>query len=106
MKKLVPAVLAAIALFALPACSASKPSVDKIHDRLVVELKKAGGTQLTDTMATKLADCMAPKLYDQLSADSLNQLVEKGQDAVGTEADKSKATSIGTQCASVLVTSG
>lgn len=68
------AVAIAAAVVALVAC-ASKPSERMLHANLVEDLKAEG---LSSTQAIQFADCATPKLLDELSASSLNAIIDDG----------------------------
>lgn len=67
------AALAAAAV-ALAAC-ASKPTERELHANLVEDLQAEG---LSAVEAEQFADCAAPKLLEELSASSLNAIIDDG----------------------------
>lgn len=99
------AVLAlAVSPLLVAGCSASKPSVDEVHTAVVKLFKTQGGSGISDSQAEAFADCAAPKFYDELSADTLNELVQKGVDRQGDSEDAA-AEKIPQECAKEVVPS-
>ncbi len=73
MKKFASAALVIAPMMLLAGCS--KPSQDELHKSLVEDATSVGATE---DQATAFADCAAPKLHEELSASSLNTLIEDG----------------------------
>lgn len=101
--------VAVLALVASPllvtGCSASKPSQADVRTATVKLIKSTGGSGISQSQAEAFADCAAPKFYDQLSADTLNELVDKGANGKGDSDDKAAANKISQECAKEVVPS-
>lgn len=94
MKKLASAALVIAPMMLLAGCS--KPSQDEVHKNLVEDAKGIGAT---DEQATAFADCAAPKLHEELSASSLNTLIDEGvENAKVAEDDADAGTKIIDEC--------
>lgn len=94
---------AAIALFAVPvlgltACSSPPPEAD-VHKAVVDTLVGQGAPE---DLAQKFADCATPKMMDQISAKGLNNIVDDGIDAKGTEEDLDDMKAITSECQSAM----
>lgn len=66
----------AAAVVVLAAC-ASKPSERVLHANLVEDLQAEG---LSAVEANQFADCAVPRLLEELSASSLNAIIDDGAD--------------------------
>lgn len=93
MKKFAAVVLCCAPALALTGCS--KPSEAEVHDAVEKMMTDAG---LTADQAKQYADCAAPKMVDQLSRSGLNNIVEDGVDAKGTDEDLDEMTAIADEC--------
>lgn len=81
---------AAVAMLAVPALvltGCSKPSEQDLHKNLVEDIKAEAG--LADDQAEGIADCAAPKLHEELSASSIETIIEDG--AIGAMIDEDDA---------------
>lgn len=80
---------AAVAMLAVPALiltGCSKPSEADLHKNLVEDVQEQG---LPEDQATTFADCATPKLHEELSASSIETIIEDG--AVGAMIDEDDA---------------
>ncbi|GAB3310909.1 hypothetical protein EK0264_11025 [Epidermidibacterium keratini] len=95
MKKFAAAALVVAPMMLLAGCS--KPSQDELHKSLVDDAEAQGAPP---EVATAFADCAAPKLYEELSASSLNTIVENGlgPDTKVSEDDKKAGDKIVADC--------
>lgn len=82
---------AAVAMLAVPALiltGCSKPSEADLHKNLVEDIQSEG---LGEDEATQIADCATPKLHEELSASSIETIIEDGAIGAVIEADEAKA---------------
>lgn len=84
MKKYAAAAMLAVPALILTGCS--KPAEQDLHKNLVEDIKAEG---VPEEQATAIADCAAPKLHEELSASSLETIIEDG--AVGAMIDADDA---------------
>lgn len=93
IKKLAAVALCCTPAIALTACS--KPSEKEVHDAVVKMIEKQGADH---DQAEAYADCAAPKMVDKISRTGLNNIVEDGTDAKGTDDDVSEMEKIDSTC--------
>lgn len=82
---------AAVAMLAVPALvltGCSKPSEQDLHKNLVEDIEAEG---LPTDQATTIADCAAPKLHEELSASSIETIIDDGAVGAMIDADDAEA---------------
>lgn len=93
MKKFAAVAICCIPALALTGCS--KPSESEVHGAVVEMLEGQGATP---EQAEAYADCAAPKMVDKLSRTGLNNIIEDGSTAKGTDDDVDEMTTIDKEC--------
>lgn len=93
MKKFAAVVLCCAPALALTACS--KPSESEVHDAVVKIMTDQGADK---DQAEAYADCAAPKMVDKVSRTGLNNLVDDGKEAKGTDDDVDAMSEIDKTC--------
>lgn len=93
IKKFAAVVLCCAPALALTGCS--KPAEADVYDAVVKLLEDQGASS---EQATAYADCATPKMHDRLSSTALENLIENGEGAEGTDDDVKEAEAIDKEC--------
>lgn len=93
-RNLASAAVLCVLVVGLTGCNKPKESV--VHSSVVEDLEGQG---LSREQATQVAECAVPKLYEQLSATSLEAIVDDGiEDAMIDEEDAENGRAIFDEC--------
>ncbi|WP_158716291.1 hypothetical protein [Blastococcus sp. Marseille-P5729] len=98
MKKFAAVAMCCIPALALAGCS--KPSESEVHGAVVEMLEKQGATP---EQAKAYADCAAPKMVDKISRTGLNNIIEDGSTAKGTDDDVDEMSAIDQECSAEVL---